>query len=364
MRIATMVTGHFACPPPKGIIYAPMFIAQSVAEGLARKKHKVFFFGPLGSKMKAAKVISNGFRPLHGKKDHPIMTDPDVRGVETGKIACLWDQYLVSLIYRKALRGEIDIIHIHPADMALPFGLAIENIPVVYTLHDPVYRWRATVFRTFQSKNQYFISLSNAQRKPAPDLRWIDTIYNGLDLKKFPFSKKPKNQLLFLGRILPVKGPDIAIQAAKTAGEKLVIAGAPNQGRYWDEKIKPYLGKDVQYAGNISYEKTYKYYGLAKALLCPIQWEEPFGLTLIEAMACGTPVIAFDRGSVREIIKDGKTGFIVKNVNEMVGAIKKIDRIDRENCRKHVEKNFTIERMVGEYEKAFYKILSRHQKIK
>jgi len=359
MRIATMITGHFTCPPPKGVIYAPMLILEAIAEGLAKKGHKIFFFGPEGSKLKTVKAISKGLLPLYsgkqpGSKNHPILNDPNI---DQAKVANLWDQYLISLIYREALKGKFDLIHIHPADRALPFGLAIKKIPVVYTLHDPIYPWRAEVFKMFQTKNQYYISISDAQRKPAPDLNWAATIYNGLDLKKFPFSNKPKNQLLFLGRILPTKGPDIAIRAAKFAKENLIIAGAPNKGNYWEKKIKPWLGKDIKYVGNIPYEKIFRYYGKAKALLCPIRWEEPFGLTFIEAMACGTPVIAYERGSAKEVIKNGKTGFIVKNIKEMAEAIKKIGRIDRYECRKWVEQKFTMEKMVDNYEKVFYKIL-------
>lgn len=158
---------------------------------------------------------------------------------------------------------------------------------------------------------------------------------------------------------MPTKGADLAIKVALETGENLIIAGTPNKGRYWEEKIKPYLGKNIKYVGNISYEKTYKYYGQSKATLCPIRWEEPFGLTFIESMACGTPVIALDRGSAREVIQDGKTGFVVKNIRGMIKAIKKIGEIKREDCRALVEKRFTTERMVSDYEKIYQEILAR-----
>lgn len=357
LRIATMITGRYTCPSPKGIIYAPMLIVKAIVEGLVKRGHKVFFFGPEGSNVKVTQIISGGMKPLYGKKEHRIFQSPMIREKEREKIKNLWDQYLISLIYREALKGKYDLIHIHPADRVLPFGLAFENIPVVYTLHDPIYPWRRDVFQMFQSKNQYFVSISKAQRKPAPHLNWIATIYNGIDLKYFPFNQNPKNRTLFLGRLLPTKGPDVAIKAAVKAKAKLIIAGSPNRGDFWKDKIKPFLGKNIQYVGNIPYQKTYKYYGESKVSLCPIQWEEPFGLTFVESMACGTPVIAFDRGSAKEVIKNGKTGFVVKNLGEMVKAIKKIDQIDRRECRAWVEENFTIEKMVDEYEKVFYTIL-------
>ncbi|MCD6528192.1 glycosyltransferase family 4 protein [bacterium] len=370
LKIGMTITGNYTIPPPKGIIYAPMVIAQAIAEGLTKKGHEVYFFAPEGSKLKIKKIITGKIKPIHGirgKKELKILKGKYVGPVERAKIFALWDQYFISLMYKFAIEKKLDILHIHPIDRALPFGMAFEKIPVVYTLHDPVYPWRAKVFKMFSSKNQYLVSISKAQRKPALNLNWIATIYNGINLKLFPFSKKPKNFLLFLGRLLPQKGPDIALQAAIKTKEKLLIAGLPAGGKFWEEKIKPYLGKQIQYIGNIPYEKTYKYYGQAKALLCPIQWEEPFGLTFVEAMACGTPVIAFDRGSASEVIKNGKTGFVVKpfdkrgktNIKEFLEAIKKIDTIKREECRKWVEEKFSFERMISDYEKVFLKIANK-----
>lgn len=356
MRIATMVTASHSYPLLKGAIYAPMVIAQTVAEGLVKKGHKVTFFAPVASKLRVSKVITGGLPPLLGKHTSPLLSGFHIRQKEQEKIFNLSDQYLLSLLYEEALKGKFDIIHIHPVDRALPFARILKT-PTVYTLHDPIYPWRKSIFQLYQTSQQYYISISNAQRKLAPDLNWAETVYNGLDLKKFPFNEEPENHLLFLGRILAKKGANLAIKAATLAKEKLIIAGSPSTGRYWDTKIKPYLSKDIKYVNNIPYEETYRYYGRARALLCPIQWEEPFGLTFIEAMACGTPVIAFDRGSAKEVIKDGKTGFIVKNLKEMIGAIKKINQIDRKECRRRVEKYFTREKMIEEYEKIFYKIL-------
>ena len=363
LKIGIIVTGHFTIPPPKGIIYAPMLIAQAVAEGMVKKGHKVYFFTPEGSKLKVTKLVSGNLKPLRGisgKKDPKILSGPHVGGIEVNKIFNLWDQYFVALMYRAASKEKLDILHVHPIDRALPFGLAFPKIPVVYTLHDPTYPWRAEIYKIFSSKNQYLVSISNAQRKPAPKLNYAATVYNGIDLKLFPFYEKSEDHLLFLGRLLETKGPDIAIQAALRAKEKLIIAGIPNQGNYWDTKIKPYLNKDIQYVGNVPYHLTHKYYGGAKALLCPIQWEEPFGLTFTEAMACGTPVIAYKRGSVPEVINHGKTGFVVENLAQMVGAIKKINLIDRKNCRIWVEKKFGLKTMVDNYEKVFLRLAKKH----
>ncbi len=361
LKIGMMITGHYTVPEPKGIIYAPMLIAKAVAEGLKKRGHEVYFFAPEGSKLKVTKVITGKVKPLHGisgKKKLKILFGPHAK-TETSKLFCLWDQYFISLMYKTAIKEKFDILHTHPLDRVMPFGLAFQKIPVVYTVHDPLYPWRAEVFKMFSSKNQYFVSISNAQRKPAPKLNYAATVYNGINLNLFPFNEKPKDYLLFLGRIIPVKGADIAIQASLKAKEKLLIAGMPAEGKYWDKKIKPYLKKNIRYVGNIPYNLTYKYYNQAKALLCPIRWEEAFGLTFIEAMACGTPVITFDRGSAREVIAHGKTGFIVKNLSGMVKAIKKIDQINRKDCRDRVREKFSIEAMIDGYEKVFLKIASQ-----
>jgi glycosyltransferase involved in cell wall biosynthesis len=264
-------------------------------------------------------------------------------------------------MFEEAEKGKYDLLHIHPVDRALPLALSHPEIPVFYTLHDPIYSWKAEVFSMFTSPNQHYISISDAQRKPAPNLNYAATIYNGIDLSAFPFSESHDDYLLFVGRLQPEKGLAEAVQIARMTGEKLLIIGPPVTGEYWDKKIAPYLGDKIQYLGFVPREKLFKYYQRAKATLVPIQWEEPFGLILTESMACGTPVIAFDRGSVSEIVIDGKTGFIIKNNNleKMADAVKKIDKINRIDCRKHIEQNFSIQRMIDRYEEVFLKIVSR-----
>src|SRR3989344_2619551 len=257
---------------------------------------------------------------------------------------------------KKAEKGEYDILHIHPADRALPLSLSHENIKIVYTLHDPIYPWRAEIFKMFQSSNQYYVSISDSQRKPARNLNYLSTIYNGIQLEEFPFSEEYDDYLLFVGRLHPEKGVAEAVEAAKLADEKLLIVGPPVTGAYWDTRIKPYLGDKIKYIGHVDYKDLDQYYRRAKALLVPIQWEEPFGLVMIEAMACGAPGIAFRRGSVPEVIKDGKTGFIVDTIDEMAEAIKKINIIKRSDCRRHVEENFSSEKMIARYEEEFLRL--------
>lgn len=352
-----MVSSHYTTPPPKGIIYAPMDIAVELTEGLAKKGHKIDFYGPQGTKVSGARTVDCGLYPLFGEKGKRTLIGKGVRNVERDKVFNLWDQYLISKMFAAAAKGKYDLLHIHPIDRALPIAFAQQNVKVAYTMHDPVYPWKAETFKMFQSPNQGYISISNAQRKPAPDLNYLSTVYNGIKLDEFKYSDSHDDYLLFVGRITPEKGVAEAVEAARLAGERLIIIGPAPLNDYWNERIKPHLGKKITHINFVPRKSLFKYYRRAKAVLFPIQWEEPFGLVMTESMACGTPVIATRHGSVPEVIMDGKTGFIVDTVKQMASAIKKIDSISRAACRKHVEDNFTTEKMINGYEKAFQKFV-------
>jgi len=222
------------------------------------------------------------------------------------------------------------------------------KIPVFHTLHLPIYQELAEVYKKTDAR---LITISDNQRKNFPALNYATTIYNGIDLKNFDFSKKPKNYFLFAGKIRPSKNPLDAIKAVKKSGEKLLLIGKISDERYFKSKIKPLLSKNITYLGEVSVLKIKQIYAGAKALLFPIKWQEPFGLVMIEAMASGAPVIAYPAGAVPEVVKDKETGFIVKNLNEMEKAIKNIDKIDRRRCRERVGKYFSAEKMVDDYEK-------------
>jgi len=190
----------------------------------------------------------------------------------------------------------------------------------------------------------------------------VANIYNGIDIERFPFNYKPKDYLAFLGRMSPEKGPVEAIKIAKKAKMKLIMAAKIDlvDQEYFAREVKPLIDdKQIKFIGEVNHQGKVKLLKNAKALITPIQWEEPFGLFFVEAMACGTPVIAFRMGSVPEVVKDGKTGFIVKNIKEAVEAVKNIDQIKREDCRIWVEKNFPIKKMVDDYEKIYYQIVKK-----
>jgi glycosyltransferase involved in cell wall biosynthesis len=351
MKIATMVTGNLVTPQPFGVTYAPIDIAVAISEGLQALGHQVDYYGPEGSSL-GVPVVSCGLKPFP-KNDQGLFVYPNAPG-EEGNLSRIWDEYLISEMVRRAINGDYDILLIHPVDRGIMFGRVVPNIPIVYTLHDPILPWRSDIFSRFLTPNQHLISITDAQRRPAPDLPYLATIYNSIDVDAFPFVKEPSNYVMFAGRLVPEKNPADAIKAARLANTPIRLFGEiPGYGygpKYFDNEIKPQLDESVIYGGFLERKQLAQEYGMAKALLVPIKWEEPFGLVLIEAMACGTPVIAFRRGSVPEVIVDGKTGFIVDTVEEMAEAIKKIDTIDRQACRDHVLEKFSNQRMVEKYE--------------
>ncbi len=352
-----MVSGHYTTPPPKGVIYAPMDIAVELTAGLAKKGHKIDFYGPMGTKVEGARVVDCGLPALFESKGKTVLESHGIRNMERDKVFNLWDQYLISRMFAAAESGKYDLLHIHPIDRALPLAYASKNVKVAYTIHDPIYPWKAEVFNMFSSKNQGYVSISDAQRKPAPGLNYLSTVYNGIRLEEFKYSASHDDYLLSVGRITPEKGIAEAVQAARLSGERLIIIGPAPENDYWNKEVKPYLGKKITHINFVPRKSLFKYYRKAKALLFPIQWEEPFGLVMTEAMSCGTPVIAMRRGSVPEVVADGETGFVVDTVKQMASAIKKIGSISRAACRKRVEDNFTTEKMVEGYEKAFQKFV-------
>jgi len=352
LKIAIFCTNEYPTPPPQNIFYAPLWIAYWQAEGLAKRGHKVFYFGTKESKLKYAKLFSFGMKAMRlNKKLLPFF--PKL----TENVVNFYEQLMVSKIYQMDKKEKFDIIHIHPYRRCIVFA-PFTKTKTVITVHDPIEGWTKHQLEfTKEIPQIHLVSLSDAQRKPLPNLNWAGTVYNGIDLKNFKFQKKPEDFFVFAGRLVPEKGVDLAILAAKKANAKLKIAGGPTKGRFWEKKIKPHLGKQIEYVGMLNYKELGKLYGKAKAILAPIRWQEPFGLYFVEAMACGTPVICFDKGSAREVIRDGKTGFIVKNLEEMVEKMKEIGKLKREDCREWVKEKFTKEKMVENYEKLYYRIL-------
>jgi len=268
------------------------------------------------------------------------------------------------LLYEKliSLQDQFDIIHDHCEFYTAPYSKFLKP-KIVTTLHHPLTEETIILYKKFPNIN--FVAISKNQRRLGPGINIVKTIYHGLPIEKYEFNPEPKNYLLWLSKIMTEKGIAQAIDIAKLSGENLIISGniPPEYGDYFDFRIKPLIdGKKIQFVGASNFSKKIELLKNAKAFIFPVKRPEPFGLVVIEAMACGVPVIAFKEGSLPELIEDGKTGFLVNNTEEACQALKKINKISREYCREYVEKNFNLKRMVNRYEKLYKKILMKHEK--
>jgi len=357
LKIAVLASNLIPIPPkpreiPPQWSGAPEKIISQITDGLVKRGHKVFLFAS-GDSRTRAKLISVVKKSTF--KNEKLRRVGERFWVHSSFL----DSLLMAKAFEMAKRNFFDIIHSHfynflPAIFFTPFV----KTPSVCTLHDFLGGTRKEILKEYKN-SQYYVSISNSQRKPLPDLNYIATIYHGIDLRKIPFGKKAEDFLIFSGRIHPDKGVKEAIEVARMAKKKILIFGSHAENDYWKKEIKPKIdGKWVIYKGYLPEKEYYRFLKKALAFIFPLQWEEPFGITVIEAMAAGTPVITFPRGSMAEIVKNGKTGFLVKTLDEMLEKIKEIGKIKREDCRKWVEENFTVEKMVENYEKVFYKILS------
>jgi glycosyltransferase involved in cell wall biosynthesis len=256
---------------------------------------------------------------------------------------------------------EYDIIHNHFGWQTLLFN-AFLDWPMVTTIHGTLDK--AMVPTEHKMHNYFreapFISISNSQRRHSPKLNYIETIYHGIRPDLFEYNDRPQDYLAFLGRIHPQKGPIQAIKLAKKTGHKLIIAAKvdPAEDYYFRKKVRPLIdGKQIIFIGETDHAGKVELLKNAKALLSPLQWDEPFGIVNVEAMACGTPVLTMRRGSMPEIIVNGQTGFLCKTLGEMTDRIAEIDQLSRKACRIHVEQKFTERRMAENHIKAYQKVI-------
>jgi glycosyltransferase involved in cell wall biosynthesis len=252
---------------------------------------------------------------------------------------------------------DVDIVHDHT--LAGPLTAAGRRAPTVATMHGPVEGDLVEYYRQL-GPDIPLVAISNAQRMIEPDLNWVATVHNGIAVDTFPFQPEKEGWLLFIGRFTPDKGPDLAIDAAKAAGRHLVLAGKvnePDEQEYFDEVIRPRLGPDVTYVGEMDAKLKRELYAKASCLLFPIRWAEPFGIVMVEAMACGTPVVALRNGSVPEVIADGRSGIICENAEELPAGIEKALELRPADCRDHVARNFDLATMAHGYEQVYRRLI-------
>jgi glycosyltransferase involved in cell wall biosynthesis len=257
---------------------------------------------------------------------------------------------------------EFDIIHNHLGFQLFPYAKFI-NKPIVTTLHGAFVCKDDFDFYN-EHREQSYISISDYQRKGAPDLNYISTVYNGINVNNYPLYEKPNLKdpyFIFLGRVSIEKGTHLAVELAKKVGIKLIIAGKISDVdmEYHETMVKPHIdGKNVIYVGEVGLKAKCELLGNAIAALHTVTWPEPFGLVLAESNACGTPVLALRDGSIPEVIKHCETGFVEDNIENLYARVKDISKIDRKKCREHVCQNFTSEIMTNNYLKAYEKVLN------
>jgi glycosyltransferase involved in cell wall biosynthesis len=276
------------------------------------------------------------------------------RGYEEDRslIPKVWECLHISDLFEQG--DAYDVIHNHFDFLPLTYT-SLTSTPVVTTIHGFSSPGIVPVYKKYNGKT-FYVSISDADR--SPDLDYIKTIHHGIDIKQFDFRSRPDDTLLFFGRIHNDKGVRQAIEIAGACNKRLILAGIIQDQAYYDQYIAPHIdGGKAAYIGSVGPVQRNQMLGNAFALLHPIQFDEPFGLSVIESMACGTPVIAFDRGSMPELILNGKNGFLVNTVGKAVEAVARIKEIDRSECRRHVERHFTVERMVKEYIQVYEMIL-------
>lgn len=336
LRIAMLSTIAWRTPPRE---YGPWEkIISSITEGLVARGVDVTLFATQDAvtKAKLESVVPHGYR------EDPSMNER------------VWDLLHISNLFEQA--EKFDIIHSHFDYHPLPYSRMVQT-PIVTTIHGFSSPAIIPIYEKY-TKDTHYVSISNANRHPT--LQYAATVYHGIDITPYTFRPVSDDYLLFFGRIHNDKGTKEAIEVAKNTGKKLIIAGIIADQEYFNRDVKPHIDNTtVSYFGNVDVVEGNKLLGGASALLHMINFDEPFGLSVVEAMACGTPVIAINRGSMAELIIDEKTGFLVYSIEEAISAVHLLSHIDRRACRTHIEKNFTIDQMVEGYLAVYEKILKQ-----
>jgi glycosyltransferase involved in cell wall biosynthesis len=312
-------------------------VASNITEGLVARGWDVTLFATGDSVTQAG---------LHAVVDRGYEEDSTV----DPKVA----EYLhISEAFEMA--ADFDLIHSHYDFMALTYTRLIST-PVLTTIHGFSSPQIMQVYQKY--RDGYFVSISDSDR--APGLNYLATVYNGIDLTLYPLQPTRGDDLIFLGRIHPDKGVHLAIEVARQSGWPLLIAGIIQDKTYFHEQVEPHLDdRQIRYVGPVDVTGKNELFARARAVLHLNTIPERFGLVLAEANAAGVPVIAMDRGSCREVIADGRTGFLVNNVKQAVQALKRLSEIDPTACREHVQQRFSIDKMVDAYERVYDQILDQ-----
>lgn len=346
MRIAQVAPLWERVPPPA--YGGTELIVGLLTDELVRRGHEVTLFASGDSQTLA---LLDPVSPQALRKIDETVTPYHLHSI--------YQTLQLNKILEKA--SQFDIIHSHIGFPLFPYA-NILKIPTLHTIHGIVPSAEEDLWRSVSKQN--FISISNSQRRNDLGLNYVATVYNAINTNNFPFNNQADHPsyLAFLGRISPEKGPHLAIEIANRTGLPLKMAGKidPVDREFFEKDIKPFIdGQQIQFLGEADHQMKCDLMGGAIATLFPITWPEPFGLVMIESMVLGTPVIAMEMGSTREVIAEGKTGFLCHSVEECVAGVQRIREISRSHCRDHVVDHFSVRNMVDGYEAVYQKLLQQ-----
>jgi glycosyltransferase involved in cell wall biosynthesis len=343
MRIAQLAPTYERVPPPA--YGGTENVVHLLTEELVRRGHDVTLYAS-GDSQTSARLRS--ITPRAVRYGSSV---GDLRHAEYLQLAN------AQACFRDAEAGEFDIVHNHAGIEGLVLA-ATSRTPVLTTNHNPFVHATRPIWDAYPWAHH---ALSAASAATFPARGALAPIHHGIDVAEFPFAATPASDpyLLFLGRFMPEKGSAQAIEAARRSGRRLILAGKVDQSdqEFFTNDVEPEIDDDqIQYVGEADPDEKRRLLGGAEALLFPISWDEPFGLVMIEAFACGTPVIGFRRASVPEVVQDGVTGFLVDDVEGMVEAIGRIGAVDRHQCRAAAESRFDVRRMADAYERHYAEV--------
>jgi glycosyltransferase involved in cell wall biosynthesis len=334
MRVAMLSSISWRTPPRA---YGPWELVTSLlTEALVARGVDVTLFATLDS-LTAAKL--DGVAPTGYSEDETLN-------------AKVWEAMHIAHLFERA--GDFDLIHNQADFMPLTYSGLVDT-PMVTTIHGFSSPSILPVYQRYNDRSAY-VAISDADRHSS--LNYAATIHHGIPIDEFPFDPAGSEDLLFFGRFHPDKGAAEAVQAARASGRKLVMAGLVQDADYFAGEVAPYIDeRTIEYRGILGGADRTRALGSARALLHLIGFEEPFGLSVVEAMACGTPVIAYPKGSMPELIVDGVTGFLVDSLDQAIEAIDRVGEIDRTACREHVARHFTVDRMADRYLELYRDVL-------
>lgn len=340
LRIAMVAPPWFELPPAGyGGIES---IVADLVDQLAERGHEVTLIGAGRHLTRASRFVAVFDRPPTERLGAPL---PEV---------------LHAAAVAEVLRDlEVDLVHDHT--LAGPLLADGRDVPTVVTMHGPVTGELGDYYERLD-RTVNMVAISDAQRRLNPRLNWVGRVHNAIDVATFPYLDRKGDYVLWLGRFCEDKGAHQAIEAARAAGLRIVLAGKCNEGEeqaYFARHVERQLGPGVEYVGEADATLKRELLAHARALVFPIQWEEPFGMVMIEAMACGTPVVALARGSVPEVVVHERTGLVVGDLADLPGALRSASQLDPAECRRHVEERFDLAVMATGYERVYRRLLTQ-----